>query len=102
MRLSPRRYTAKAVFLVTMGRNLLLLTTAVCICGSYNNQMDQQAPFQGNLVMDEAESKYSRKPIIPHYIRSYGNIVTDTKLQPPDNLKDLEIEKFIYDSAQMG
>ena len=91
IRLSPRRYTANAVFLDSMGRNLLLLMMAVCICGSYKNQMDQPAPFQGNLAMDEAESKYSRKHTIPHYIRSYGNIVTDTKLQPSDNLKDIEI-----------
>ena len=94
IRLSPRRYTANAVFLVTMGRNLLVLMMAVCICGSYKNQIDHPAPFQGNLAMDEAESKYSRKPTIPHYIRSYGNIVTDTALQPSDNLKDLEIKKL--------
>ena len=48
---------------------------AACICGSYKNQMNQPAPFEGHLAKDEAELKYSRKPTIPYYVKSYLNIV---------------------------
>ena len=58
-----------------MDRALVLLMMAACICGSYKNQMNQPAPFEGHLAKDEAELKYSRKPTIPYYVGSYGNIV---------------------------
>ena len=71
---SCRRCPANGVLQFTMDRVLIVLMMAACICGSYKNQMNQPAPFQGHLAMDEAELKYSRKPPIPYYVRSYGNI----------------------------
>ena len=58
-----------------MDRALVLLLMAACIGGSYKNQMNQPAPFEGHLANDEAELKYSRKPTIPYYVRAYGAIV---------------------------
>ena len=57
-----------------MDRVFIVLMMAAAICGSYKNQLNQPAPFQGHLAMDEAELKYSRKPTIPYYARFYGNI----------------------------
>ena len=57
-----------------MDRVLIVLMMAAGIFGSYKNQLNQPAPFQGHLAMDEAELKYSRKPTIPYYARFYGNI----------------------------
>ena len=70
-----RRCPSDGVFQFTMDRALVLLMIAACICGSYKNQMYQPAPFEGHLAKDEAELKYSRKPTIPYYVGSYGNIV---------------------------
>ena len=72
---SCRRCPSDGVFQFTMDRALVLLMMAACICGSYKNQMNQPAPFEGHLAKDQAELKYSRKPTIPYYVRSYGNIV---------------------------
>ena len=57
-----------------MDRVLIVLMMAACISGSYKNQLNQPAPFQGHLAMDEADLEYSRKPTIPYYVRFYGNI----------------------------
>ena len=66
---------ANGVFQFTMDSTLIVLLLAACICGSYKNQMNQPAPFEGHLAKDDAELKYSRKPTIPYYVGSYGNIV---------------------------
>ena len=57
-----------------MDRVFIVLMMAACICGNYKNKLNQPAPFQGHLAMDEAELKYSGKPKIPYYARFYGNI----------------------------
>ena len=72
---SFRRCLSGGVFQFTMDRALALLMMAACICGSYKNQINQPAPFEGHLAKDEAELKYSRKPTIPYYVRAYGTIV---------------------------
>ena len=72
---SCRRCLSDGVFQFTMDSALVLLLMAACICGSYKNQMNQPTPFEGHLAKDEAELRYSRKPTIPYYVRSYGNIV---------------------------
>ena len=66
---------ANGVFQFTMDSTLIVLMLAGCICGSYNNQMNQPAPFEGHLAKDEAELKFSRKLTIPYYVRPYENIV---------------------------
>ena len=70
-----RRCPFYGMFRFTMDRALVLLMMEACIFGSNKNQMNQPAPFEGHLAKDEAELKYSRKPTIPYYVRSYGNIV---------------------------
>ena len=70
-----RRCPSDGVFQFNMDSALVLLMMTGCICGSNKNQINQPAPFEGHLAKDEAELKYSRKPTIPYYVGSYGNIV---------------------------
>ena len=58
-----------------MDAKLFLILFAVCICGSYKNQRNLPAPFQGNLAIALDGFKKTSDYARPYYMEEYGYIV---------------------------
>ena len=57
-----------------MDAKLFLILFAVCICGSYKNQRNLPAPFQGNLAIALDSFKTSSDYARPYYMEEYEYI----------------------------
>ena len=58
-----------------MNTALSILMMAACICGYYKNEANLPPRFDGNLAQAVEDHKQPKKPTLPYYTRSYGNIV---------------------------
>ena len=58
-----------------MDTALIILMMAACICGCYKNDANLPPRFEGNLAHAVEDHKQPKKPTLPYYTRSYGNIV---------------------------
>ena len=57
-----------------MDSTSIVLMIAAGLCGSYRNNANLPAPFQGNLAQAIEEKKDLSKPSLPYHTRAYGNI----------------------------
>ena len=58
-----------------MDKNIILILTAACICGSYKNEMSRPEEFRGRLAQGIKEYRRPKSVAKPAYLNNYGNIM---------------------------